>query len=112
GMALCAEHGFAQMLAVGTILQGWALTTQGKEEEGIAQMRQGLVAVRGTGAEIARPRYLALLAEAYGQAGQAAEGLAKLGEALTVEQHTGERLYEADFNGLIGDLMLQWRVRS
>ncbi len=36
---------------MGTILRGWALAEQGQEEEGIAQMRQGLAAYRATGAE-------------------------------------------------------------
>jgi class 3 adenylate cyclase len=48
-IALSREHGFAQRLATGTILQGWALAqrhsklTQGPEgqEEAIAQMSQG-----------------------------------------------------------------------
>src|SRR5262249_154116 len=76
GMALCTAQGFAQLLAVGTILRGWALATQRAGTEGIAQMHQGLATCRGTGTEIARPRYLAMLAEAYGNEGQSDEGLA------------------------------------
>jgi predicted ATPase len=38
-MTLSHEQGFAQMLAMGTILQGWALAEQGQRAEGIAQMR-------------------------------------------------------------------------
>ena len=43
-------------------------------------MRQGLAAYRATGAELGRPYYLALLAEAYGKVGQAEEGLTVLAE--------------------------------
>ncbi len=50
-----------------------------REQEGIAQMRQGLAAYRATGAELVRPYYLALLAEAYGKVGQAEEGLQRAG---------------------------------
>ena len=57
------------------ILRGWALAEQGQGEEGIAQIRQGLAACRATGAELWRPHFLALLAEAYGKVGQAEEGL-------------------------------------
>ena len=38
-LALCTEHGFPLWLAVGAILQGWALAVQGQGEEGIAQLR-------------------------------------------------------------------------
>ena len=69
-ITLSTEQGFPFWLAMGTILQGWALAEQGQGEEGIAQIRQGLAAYRATGAEAVRPYYLALLAEAYGKAGQ------------------------------------------
>ncbi len=72
---ICNEQGFAFWLALGTILRGWALAGQGQVEEGIAQMRQGMAAWRATGAGLARPYFLALLAEAYGQGGQTEEGL-------------------------------------
>ncbi|MBI3796033.1 MAG: AAA family ATPase, partial [Deltaproteobacteria bacterium] len=75
------EQGFAQWLALGTILRGWVLAKQGQGEEGIAQMRQGLAAWQATGSELARPYYLALLAEAHGRMGQAEEGLSVLAEA-------------------------------
>jgi hypothetical protein len=63
-LTLSREQGFTQRLATGTILWGWALAAQGQTVEGIAQMRRGLAAFRETGAELARPYYLALLAEA------------------------------------------------
>ena len=34
------------------ILRGWALVGQGQGEEGIAQLRDGLVAYRATGADL------------------------------------------------------------
>jgi tetratricopeptide (TPR) repeat protein len=64
-IALCAEQEFAFLLATGGVLRGWALAEQGQMEEGIAQMHQGMVAYRATGAELGRPLWLALLAEAY-----------------------------------------------
>ena len=73
-MTLATEQGFTHWLAVGTILRGWALATQGHAAEGMAQMRQGLAAYRATGAELARPYYLALLAEAYRTQGRSRKG--------------------------------------
>src|SRR5262249_10544819 len=81
-IALSSEQGFPLWLPGGTILRGWALAKEGQEKEGVAQVSQGLAAVRATGAEIEWPYHLALLAEAYGKVGQAEEGLSVLDEAL------------------------------
>ena len=105
-IALCTEQGFAFFLAVGVFRQGAALAGQGQGEEGIAQMRQGLAALRATGAEVLRPHYLALLAEAYGKMGQIEEGLTVLAEALALVQKTEERYYEAELYRLKGELLL------
>ena len=69
-VTLATEQVFPVYLSVGTILQGWALAEQGQGEEGIAQIRQGWAAWQATGAELWRPHWLALLAEAYGKVGQ------------------------------------------
>jgi predicted ATPase len=104
-MALCSEQRFPYFLAWGTILQGWALAAEGQGEAGMAQMRQGLAAHRATGAEEHRPFFLALLAEAYGRAGQVEEGLSVLTEALAAVDKTGEHVYEAELYRLKGELL-------
>src|SRR5262249_45342094 len=72
-IALSSKQGFAHLLAESTIFQGWALAEQGQAEEGIAQMRKGLVAWQATGSEAWRPYHLAGLAEAHGRLGQIEE---------------------------------------
>jgi predicted ATPase len=104
---LSREQGFAQRLATGTILQGWALAEQGQRDEGMAQMRQGLEAYRATGAELLRPLVLGLLAEGYRAGGQAVEGLMALDEALAVVHTSGARFYEAELYRLRGELQLR-----
>jgi predicted ATPase len=79
---------------------------QGQTEEGLAQLRQGIAAWQATGAEIARPLWLAFLAEAYGTAGQAAEGLTALAEAWALVHKTDERVWEAELHRLTGELLL------
>jgi len=106
-MTLSDEQGFAFPLALGTMMRGRALVEQGRREEGIAQMRQGLVAWQATGAKLGRPTTLAMLAEAYGKGGQAEEGLTLLAEALAAVQETGERFREAELYRLKGELTLQ-----
>jgi len=103
---LSTEQGFPHWVASGTALRGWALAEQGQEEEGIAQVRWGMAAWQDTGAETARPYYLALLAEAYGKAGQAEKGLAALADAPAMVDKTGERRWEVELYRLKGELLL------
>jgi predicted ATPase len=110
-IALCTEQGFTLVAAEGTMLRGWALVEQG-EEEGIAQIRQGLAVWRATGAEMSLLYFLILLAGAYGKAGQAEEGLSTLSEALTLVNRTGERFYEAELYRIKGQLVLQSGVKK
>jgi predicted ATPase len=105
-ITLSTERGFPHRLAEGVLLQGWALVMQGQTEEGIAQIRQGMADWRATGAEIAWPLWLAFLAEAYGKAGQAAEGLTALAEARALVHKTEERFWEAELHRLTGELLL------
>jgi predicted ATPase len=53
-----------------------------------------------------QPYWLTLLAEAYGKAGRAEEGLTVVAEALAVVDKTGERLWEAGLYRLRGELTL------
>src|SRR5215475_14236963 len=57
---------------------GAALGTTGQPARAKSGKRQGLAAWRATGAELGRPSFLALLAEAYRKVGQAEDGLTVL----------------------------------
>jgi TOMM system kinase/cyclase fusion protein len=105
-MALASEKGFPQMVATGMITRGWALAMQGQGEEGIAQLQQGMDAFRAVAGDLDRPRYLAHLAEAYGQVGQTEAGLTTLAEALATAHNTGDRYWEAELHRLRGELLL------
>jgi predicted ATPase len=111
-MTLSTEQGFPFWLAMGTILRGGALAEQGQATDGITQMRQGLAVFQATGAEVGRPYFLALLAEAYGRGGQVEEGLCALAEALAAVEKTGERFYEAELHRLTGELLLARAVAN
>src|SRR5262249_58917117 len=74
-LVLATAQGFRFWRARGVVLRGWALAQQGQVQEGIEQITQGLRAYRATGARLALPHYLALLAEAYGIMGQPEAGL-------------------------------------
>jgi predicted ATPase len=109
-MTLSTEQGFPHWLALGTFFRGWALAAQG--EEGTAQMRQGMAAWRAVGAELARPYYLALLAEACAKGGQTEEGLSLLAAALALVHKTGERFCEPELYRLKGELLLAQSTRQ
>ncbi|HEV8715499.1 MAG TPA: hypothetical protein VGX03_22050, partial [Candidatus Binatia bacterium] len=110
-LTLAREQGFAHWLADGAMRRGWVLAEQGQVEEGIAQMQQGLAALRAMGTAVDRANNLALLAEVYGKAGQTEEGLSVLAEALDLVQKTGGRS-EAELYRLKGQLTLQSKVSS
>src|SRR5262249_41481590 len=83
-IAIASTHGLAMYQAYAVITRGWALNEQGYQEEAIEQMRQGLAALQSTGAEVARPHFLAELAAALGEARQIDEGLRFLEEAMAL----------------------------
>jgi class 3 adenylate cyclase/predicted ATPase len=106
-VAVSLEHGFSFWRADGAKLLGWALAMEGSPAEGLARLRESLVAYRATGALTGVPYDLALLAEVCGQAGLVEEGLAALGEARAIVDRTGERNYEAELHRLEGELRLR-----
>ena len=102
---LCTDQGFTLFLAWGTILRGWVQAVQGEQEQGIAHIRQGVIASRATGGELRQPYWLALLVEAHRAVGQPEEGLPILAEALAVTNKTEERWCEAELYRLKGELL-------
>jgi predicted ATPase len=106
-MAITAENDFVQFGAQASVVRGWAIAAQGQIEQGIAGIRQGLRSAHpgatGTGAR--RPYFLALLAEAYGWAGQAEQGLRALADALDEIERMGERTWEAEIHRVKGELL-------
>jgi predicted ATPase len=95
-VALSTEQGFAQWVATGTILRGWALPRQGQGEAGIAQVRQGIAAYRSTGAMLNIPYFCTILADVAAHLGHTEDGIQTLAEGHTrVEQHAS-RCWEAE----------------
>jgi predicted ATPase len=106
------EHGFVQWLGRGMSGLGWVLVEQGSIEEGIAHIRQGLDVSISTGLELGRQDSLIMLAEAYGKAGRAAEGLHVLTDILTAAHPRGELYREAELYRLKGELLLQQALQT
>ncbi len=106
-MALAGEHGLVLYGAAARIVRGWALIGRGDDEDAVEQICQGLAAWQGTGAELMRPHFLALLAEAYAATSRHEQALHVLDEALTLTEATGERMYEAEVCRLRGEHLLR-----
>jgi class 3 adenylate cyclase/predicted ATPase len=106
-VALSTEQGFPFWAAYGRSLRGWALAMQGQGEAGLAQLRQGIAAVRATGAALVVPYFCTVLADVCDHLGHPADGFQALAEAHTlVEQHE-ERHWEAEVARLRGVVLLR-----
>jgi predicted ATPase len=90
-ISICTEHDFPFWAAGGRILDGWAIACQGKADEGIEKLDEGLAAWRKTGARLWLPIFLALKAEAHARAGRSDIALNIIEEALAISDETGER---------------------
>ena len=108
-LALAHEQGFAQRLAEATIQRGWGLVEQGQEEAGIAQIRQGLAALRATGVGTSRS-YMGLLAEAYGKAGQPDTGLKVVAEVWASSNRPAQGTGTTELYRLQGELLLRQAI--
>jgi class 3 adenylate cyclase/predicted ATPase len=105
-MALSQERGFVRWLGGGMIKQGWILAQQGAVQEAMAQMHQGLSIWRTAAGEMGLPGNLARLADVYGKAGRAEEGLHILAEALAAIDTHAERYSAAEVYRVQGELLL------
>jgi adenylate cyclase len=82
-LALAEQGHFRFLLAGGTMCHGSVLAQQGRIEDGIDILRQGLDAWEATGTQLALPYSHARLAEAYLLAGKQESGLQALDEPFS-----------------------------
>jgi predicted ATPase len=105
-LALATEYGLPLWTGHATIVDGWALSEQGHSAKGIAQIREGLFVLVGTGVQVWRPYHLAILAEALGNAGHVDEGLSALDEAIDFSRRSGVPYWDAELQRQKGELLL------
>lgn len=92
------RSGFAQMVAVATVLMGWAR----REPE---QIQNGLEQYARCGAEMDRPYFLGLLAEIQLLMGLHDLGLEAVEEALELVRQSRRYFYEPELHRLRGELL-------
>jgi predicted ATPase len=103
---LSETHGFAYQLAGGMFFRGYlTANVDGRFDDGIAQMRHGLLQWRNTGAQLWLPYMLGMLAETCLRAGWIKDGLAVVSEALALGFQNRDRFWEAELHRLKGELI-------
>jgi predicted ATPase len=105
-VALAEEYGLAVWIALGQMNRGWARVEQGSVNEGLQELRRGLIAYQVTGARLWRAYFLGLLAQALTRAERVQEGLDAAAEALAVVRDTGEQGAAAELHRVYGELLL------
>jgi predicted ATPase len=88
------------------IFGGWSLANQRRESEGVTHIREGITALRTTGAALFVPYFLGLLAQAQQYQGQVPQAEETLADALEWVRRTGQRYYEAELLRRRGELLL------
>jgi class 3 adenylate cyclase/predicted ATPase len=110
-VAVSTKHSFELGLAWATVLQGWALAEQGREE-GLGKLIGGLSSIAATGASLNNTFILALLAEIHLRHNRIEEGLAAIEEADKLATTWGELFWQAELFRLKGELLLRQSDQS
>jgi predicted ATPase len=99
---LSTRHHYAQWLAVGSILRGWARSASGETSDGISWIEDGTRNYRATGAMLNLPYHLALKAEALHLADRTSDALEVLNEAEALAGRFEQRCWSTDLRRLRG----------
>ena len=106
-IAAATEQRFPLYAALGTIYRGWGKCITGDMTEGISLLRSGSSVYSATGAQTRISYHVALLAQAYENAGETDEALSALNHALQIAAGIGERWYTAELYRHKGQVMLR-----
>ena len=109
-IAMHSVHAFALWEPASKVELGWSQVVTGQEQTGLRQIHQGLTALTALKADIFRPAYCLLMAEAYGTVGKGDKGLPFISEAQMVleamaSSHT--HYLAAEISRIKGELLLQ-----
>lgn len=102
----CHEQAFPSVLAVSRIFHGWARAKLGDAEAGVDEIRRALDRLRAAGAELFRPTFHGLLAEALAAASHPEEGLEVLRRAIREAERYGSGYWLPELERLRGELNL------
>ncbi len=104
--ALASKYQAPYYRAWAGILVSYALALEQPDEERIGRLRGSIAEFKASSARLRLPYYLSLLAQVYGKAGRAEEGLACINEALAEARAHNERWWDAELHRLRGEFLL------
>jgi predicted ATPase len=99
---LTTRQNFAQFLAGGEVLRGWARSASGGTAEGLSWIEDGIEGWGATGAVLSVPYYLSLKAEALYLAHRTFEALEATSEAEALVERFEDRHWCAELHRLKG----------
>ena len=105
-LALASKYQAPYYRAWAGILVSYALALEQPDEERIGRLRGSISEFKASSARLRLPYYLSLLAQVYGKAGRAEEGLASIDEALAEARTHNERWWDAELHRLRGEFLL------
>jgi DNA-binding SARP family transcriptional activator/predicted ATPase len=105
-LALASKYQAYYYRAWAAILVSYALALEQPNEERIGRLRDSVTEFKASSARLRLPYYLSLLAQVYGKAGRAEEGLSCIDEALAEARTHNERWWDAELHRLRGELLL------
>jgi tetratricopeptide (TPR) repeat protein len=104
-LALATERGLSLGIGLSRMALGGALVDAGRLSEGVAEIDRA----QRENARVERPkssRRELIVASALGKAGRGADALQLVMSALRRAGETGEKVYQAEFHRLLGELLL------
>ncbi|HET9683644.1 MAG TPA: hypothetical protein VFP15_06040, partial [Gemmatimonadaceae bacterium] len=104
-LELARERDIATTLAWGMVLHGWAVAMQGRVDEGVAEINASLAGQLAAGSLVARPQFLALLADVYSRAGRYDDVLMAVSEGLTCSASTADHYWDSELERFRGEAM-------
>ncbi len=103
-LALTGEHQLGYFQPMEAILRGWMLAAEGRVDQGVALIREGLDEYTRSGWNLPQPYCLVLLARVCLDHGRTNDARAAVDEAFSLVERTGQRCFEAQLHLLMGEL--------
>ena len=103
---ISVERNFVLYRASALVLKGWVCSEQGRQDDGIALIQQGIAGQQAPGAAFIRMSELSILAEAFRKAGKIQNALAVLADADQAVVETQQRGWMAENLRIKGELLL------